>query len=186
MDNYTLAMIIVSSLWLISELLINFLTRSKKSKAKSHDQNSLSLIWIVILISIGMGLYIVFSFPMFGKVKFFSGITLMIIGISIRLYTVFSLKSYFNANVAIHHNHILKTDGIFKKVRHPSYSGSLMTFLGIGLTLGNWVSLLVIFIPVLFVFLYRIKLEEKVLLNNFKEEYRDYQKRTKTLIPYIY
>jgi protein-S-isoprenylcysteine O-methyltransferase Ste14 len=179
-------MITVSSLWLLSEILINLLTRSKRSEAKSHDKNSLSLIWIVILLSIAFGLYIAFSFPRFSEVKFFSGISLMIIAISIRLITVFSLKSLFNANVAIHHDHKLKTDGIFKKVRHPSYSGSLLTFLGLGLTLGNWISLFVIFIPVLCVFLYRINIEEKTLMNHFKEEYIDYQKRTKKLIPYVY
>ena len=110
----------------------------------------------------------------------------MVIGIILRLFTVFSLKSYFNANVAIHHDHKLKTDGIFKKIRHPSYSGSLVTFLGLGLTLGNWFSLLIVFAPVLCVFLYRINIEEKALMDNFKEEYTDYQNRTKKLVPFIY
>ena len=186
MNNYSIALTIISSLWFLSEILINILTRSKKSEAKSHDQNSLSLIWIVLLLSIAIGIFIAFSFPRFEEVKYFSGISLMIIGITIRLITIFSLKSLFNANVAIHHDHKLKTDGIFKTVRHPSYSGSLLTFLGLGLTLGNWFSLLIVFIPVLCVFLYRINIEEKALINNFKEEYIDYQKRTKKLIPFVY
>ena len=186
MNSYSIAMIVISSLWFLSEILINILTRSKKSEAKSHDKNSLSVIWIVILLSIATGVFIAFAFPRFGAVKYFSGLFLMIIGISIRLITVFSLKSYFNANVAIHHDHKLKTDGIFKKVRHPSYSGSLLTFLGLGLTLGNWISLLIVFIPILCVFLYRINIEEKALINNFKEEYVDYQKRTKKLIPFVF
>jgi protein-S-isoprenylcysteine O-methyltransferase Ste14 len=186
MNNYSIALTVISSFWLLSEILINILTRSKKSEAKSHDKNSLSVIWIIIVLSMTIGVYMAFSFPRFGAVKYFSGLSLMIIGITIRLITVFSLKSYFNANVAIHHHHILKTDGIFKKVRHPSYTGSLLTFLGLGLTLGNWISLLIIFLPVLCAFLYRIKIEEKALVNNFKEEYIDYQKRTKKLIPFIY
>jgi protein-S-isoprenylcysteine O-methyltransferase Ste14 len=110
----------------------------------------------------------------------------MVIGITLRLFTIFSLKSLFTADVAIHYDHKLKTDGIFKRVRHPSYSGSLLTFLGFGLTLGNWVSLIIVFLPVLGVFLYRINIEEKALMNNFKDEYIDYQKKTKKLIPFIY
>ena len=179
-------MIVISSLWFLSEILINILTRSKKSEAKSHDKNSLSVIWIVIVLSITIGVFVAFSFPRFGAVKYFSGISLMIIGISIRLIVIFSLKSLFNANVAIHHDHKLKTDGIFKMVRHPSYAGSLLTFLGLGLTLGNWLSLVIVFIPVLCAFLYRINIEEKALINNFKEEYVDYQKRTKKLIPFVF
>jgi protein-S-isoprenylcysteine O-methyltransferase Ste14 len=186
MNNYSIAMIIISSLWLLSEILINLLTRSRKSEADSHDQNSMGVIWIIVLISIATGVFIAFSFPHFGEIKYFSGISLMIAGISVRLFTVFSLKSLFNANVAIHHDHRLKTDGIFKIVRHPSYSGSLLTFLGFGLILGNWLSLLIVFLPVLSAFLYRINIEEKALLNEFKDEYIDYQKKTKKLIPYVY
>ena len=131
MDKYSIAMIIVNSIWFLSEILIN-------------------------------------------------------LRIALRLFTVFSLKSYFTADVAIHHDQKLKTDGVFSKVRHPSYSGGLLTFLGLGLTLGNWISLLIVFLPVLGAFLYRINIEEKTLMDNFKEEYIDYQKKTKKLIPFIY
>jgi protein-S-isoprenylcysteine O-methyltransferase Ste14 len=186
MNKYSMAMIIVNSIWFLSEILINLLTRSKKSTANSHDQNSLGKIWIVIALSITAGVFIAFSYPGFGTVTYFSGIPLMVIGIAIRLFTVFSLKSYFTADVAIHHDHKLKTDGLFKTVRHPSYSGSLLTFLGFGLTLGNWISLIIVFLPVLAVFLYRINIEEKALMDNFKDEYADYQKKTKKLMPFIY
>jgi len=111
---------------------------------------------------------------------------LIITGITIRLIAIFSLKSLFNANVSIHHDHKLKTDGIYKTLRHPSYTGSLLSFLGLGLTLGNLTSLIVIFVPVLCAFLYRINIEEKALMNNFGEEYQNYMKRTKKLIPFVY
>ena len=186
MNNYSIAMMTISSFWFLSEILINLLTRSKKYDAKSQDRNSLSLIWIVIALSITAGVYFAFSHPEFNAIKYAIGIFLMIIGIALRIITVFSLKSYFTADVAIHHDHKLKTDGVFKIIRHPSYSGSLLTFLGLGLTLGNWISLLIVFLPVLGVFLYRINIEEKALMNNFKGEYVDYQKRTWKLVPFVY
>src|ERR1035437_1720483 len=95
MDNYSIAIIIVSSIWFLSEILINLLTRSKKSEAISHDQNSMGKIWIVIALSVTAGVFVAFAYPRFGTVKYFSGIALMIIGITLRLFTVFSLKSYF-------------------------------------------------------------------------------------------
>jgi protein-S-isoprenylcysteine O-methyltransferase Ste14 len=179
-------MMIIYTLWFLSEVLINILTRSKKSESRSYDQNSLGLIWIAIVSSITIGIFVAFRFPGFNENTFFPGLALIIIGIAVRLIAIFSLKSLFTADVAIHHDHKLKTDGIFKKVRHPSYSGSLLSFLGLGLALGNWISLLIVFLPILAAFLYRINIEEKALTNNFKEEYLNYKKKTKRLIPFIY
>ena len=183
---WSIVIIIICSLWLLSEILINILTRSKKSKSSSHDKNSLGIIWIVIILSIATGVFVASSYPNFTAIKYYFGISLILIGITIRLIAIFSLKSYFNSNVAIHHDHRLKTDGIFKKVRHPSYSASLLSFLGLGIMLGNWISLLIIFLPVLGAFLYRIKIEEKALSDNFKEDYLNYKKITKKLIPYVF
>jgi len=179
-------MIIICSLWFLSEILINIVTRSKKTVSDSYDHHTLRVIWTVIILSISIGVFIAFSFPMFNELEYFSGIFLILLGMLVRFIAIFSLKSLFTSDVSIHHDHQLKTDGIFNKVRHPSYSGSLLSFLGLGLTLGNWVSLLIIFLPVLAAFLYRIKIEEKVLTKNFKEEYINYKKGTKKLIPYLY
>jgi protein-S-isoprenylcysteine O-methyltransferase Ste14 len=179
-------MIILCTFWFLSEVLINILTRSRRSEATSFDNNSLGLIWIVILSSITLGIFIAFNFPTFNEPGYFAGIFLIALGTAIRFFAIFSLKSLFNANVSIHHDHKLITTGIYSKVRHPSYSGSLMAFLGLGLTLGNWISLLIIFIPILIVFLYRIRIEEKALKDNFGEEYQIYSGRTKKMIPYIF
>ena len=72
MDKYSITMIIVNSIWLLSEVLINLLTRSKKSQAISHDQNSMGKIWIVIAVSITIGVYVAFAYPGFGTIKYFS------------------------------------------------------------------------------------------------------------------
>jgi protein-S-isoprenylcysteine O-methyltransferase Ste14 len=61
-----------------------------------------------------------------------------------------------------------------------------MTLLGIGLALGNWLSVLALFGIPLLALLYRISVEEKTLLEHYGEEYREYRERTKRLIPGIY
>jgi protein-S-isoprenylcysteine O-methyltransferase Ste14 len=76
--------------------------------------------------------------------------------------------------------------GIYNYVRHPAYLGSLLSFLGLALYFGNWISFVVIFFPTLFAILNRIAVEEKVLINHFGREYIDYAKKTKRLIPNIY
>lgn len=183
---WSIVWITICSFWFLSEVLIGILTRSKKSESDSYDQNSLGIIWIVIIASIATGVFIAFRFPRFNEFEYFLGMSLIIIGISVRVIAILSLNSLFTSNVAIQHGHTLKTNGIFKKVRHPSYSGSLLSFLGLGVTLGNWISLVIIFLPVLGAFLFRIHVEEKTLTKNFQEEYLTYKKRSKKLIPYIF
>jgi protein-S-isoprenylcysteine O-methyltransferase Ste14 len=183
---WSIAMLVLCFLWFLSEILINFVKRSRQTVSDSYDHNSLNIIWIAIILSTTTGVFVAFTFPRFNEIEYASGVLLIIFGLSLRFISIFTLKSFFTSNVSIHHDHKLKTTGIYKLVRHPSYTGSLLSFLGLGLALGNWVSILIIFLPVLAAFLYRINIEEKVLLNNFKGEYLEYKKRTKKLIPYLF
>ena len=64
-----------------------------------------------------------------------------VVGIAIRWYAIVYLGRFFTVNVAIAADHRLIDSGPYRFVRHPSYIGALMAFLGLGLTLGNWVSL---------------------------------------------
>jgi protein-S-isoprenylcysteine O-methyltransferase Ste14 len=179
-------MLLVCSLWFLSEIAIAFLTRSKRSESRSYDKNSMGKLWIVIILSVMVGVYIANVMPMYNALEYFIGLAMILLGIIIRLIAIFSLKKYFTSNVSIHQDHKLKTNGIYSRLRHPSYTGALISFLGLGLSQGNWISLIVIFLPVLTAFLYRINIEEKVLSENFGEEYRQYIKKTKKLIPFLY
>jgi protein-S-isoprenylcysteine O-methyltransferase len=71
-------------------------------------------------------------------------------------------------------------------VRHPSYTGAMAAFLGWGICIGNWASLAALLLPTLLVFLRRIHVEEAALTAAFGDQYRDYMRRTKRLIPALY
>lgn len=81
---------------------------------------------------------------------------------------------------------MLKKVGIYKYVRHPAYTGSLLSFYGFGISLNNWVSLLVVVIPVTAAFLYRMRVEEAMLSASMGAVYDEYKKQTYRLIPGIY
>jgi len=76
--------------------------------------------------------------------------------------------------------------GPYRLIRHPSYSGALMAFLGLGLCIGNWASLATMLIPTLLVFSWRIRVGEQALLGALGEPYLTYTQRTKRLVPVIY
>jgi len=89
-------------------------------------------------------------------------------------------------NVTIGEDHQLIQQGLYRYIRHPSYSGSLLSFFGLGMALGSWLSFLIIFFPILCSFLYRISVEEEALSNSFGSRYEDYRRKTRRLIPLVY
>jgi protein-S-isoprenylcysteine O-methyltransferase Ste14 len=75
------------------------------------------------------------------------------------------------------------TSGPYRFVRHPSYSGLLLFFTGLGIALGDWLSVaIMVVVPALGV-LYRIRVEEEALLGAFGQEYRAYMSRVGSLAP---
>jgi protein-S-isoprenylcysteine O-methyltransferase Ste14 len=97
-----------------------------------------------------------------------------------------TLKKQFTYTVTKIENHELIETGLYKNIRHPGYLGQLIIFLGISTCLSNWLSILLMIIPVLLGYLNRINIEEKFMVEQMGQKYLDYQKRTKKLIPTIY
>jgi len=62
----------------------------------------------------------------------------------------------------------------------------LLAFVGLALTLGNWVALLVILVPIGVAFVHRMNVEENALSSALGRQYDDYMRRTKRLVPFIY
>ncbi|RLD64059.1 MAG: isoprenylcysteine carboxylmethyltransferase family protein [Bacteroidetes bacterium] len=186
----------VVTIWFFSEIALVLFKRSKKSNENKLDKSSLKYLWIVILISISLGIYVgILGFKgtfSTGFVKshlhilYYCGLASIIIGVFIRWKAIYTLRKFFTVNVTVEKNQKIIQKGLYKYLRHPSYTGSLLSFLGLGLSFSNWLSTIIIFVPIFFVFAYRIKIEEKALINNFGDKYINYSKSTKRLIPFIY
>ncbi len=148
------------------------------------DKNSLLLIWISIIATIFIAVFIsgTFYFPIFSNPTFeYRGLAIIFVGIFFRFVAVAILGRFFTVDVTIRQDHKLKKDGVYKYLRHPSYFASLISFIGFGISLNNWIALLLITLAILTVFITRIKMEEKVLVEQFGAEYNEYKKVTKGL-----
>ena len=88
--------------------------------------------------------------------------------------------------MTIRSDHQIMKQGFYRYVRHPSYTGSLLSFVGYGISLNNYISLAIVVIPVFVSFLYRMRIEEQALVEQFGKDYEDYMKSTKRLIPMLY
>lgn len=188
MENLTIIFYVSIAIWFLSEIYYKRILKSVET-AEKKDKSSLNIIWIVVLPSVFLGITLT-SFTNFpitsGKWNYYFGLILINCGVLIRWIIIRSLGKYFTVDVSIRKDHQIKQDGIYRYLRHPSYTFALMPFLGLGLFQNNWLSLIVVFIPVFIAFRYRIKVEEEALVETFGKAYEDYRKRTKMLIPFIY
>ncbi|MGA9118248.1 MAG: isoprenylcysteine carboxylmethyltransferase family protein, partial [Bacteroidota bacterium] len=104
----------------------------------------------------------------------------------VRWLAILSLKRQFTVDVSIAEDHRIIRTGMYRFVRHPAYAGSLLSFLGLALCFSNYVSMVIIFVPICLAFLYRIHVEEEALINAFGSQYLDYCASTRRLIPGIF
>ena len=186
----SLLLIAVSAVWVISEILLALGKRSGSPDAKRQDRFSLGYLWIVLTLAItaanvcaqsGFG-----HLPADHRVMTGIGLLVILLGLGLRWTAILTLKKYFTVDISIVRDHQLIDHGVYHLIRHPAYTGSLLSFLGLGLALSNWLSLLIIVIPITLAFLYRIRVEEKALRSALGESYARYSLTTKRLIPLIY
>ena len=114
------------------------------------------------------------------------GVVIVTIGCVMRLTPVFELGRRFSGLVAIQEGHTLKTDGLYKTIRHPSYLGLITVTLGCAFVFRGVLVGLIITAIIAAALVVRMNSEEKLLQDQFQEEYADYKKRTWRLIPHIY
>jgi protein-S-isoprenylcysteine O-methyltransferase len=119
-------------------------------------------------------------------VLFYLGLGLMLAGLGLRAYAIRQLGRYFTPEVAIQPGQHVVDQGLYRYLRHPSYTGTFITILGYGLALTNGLSLAIMLVLPGLAYAFRMRVEEAALREAFGDEYRDYMRRTKRLIPFIF
>jgi protein-S-isoprenylcysteine O-methyltransferase len=111
---------------------------------------------------------------------------LVLLGEALRLWAVFALGRFFSSQVAVSEGHRVVESGPFCIVRHPSYLGALLAFLGLGFAFGNLLAVGIIIIPITTAFVIRIYVEERVLRRALGADYAEYCRKRKRLLPGIW
>lgn len=173
----------------VSEAGLAVLRRSRDDSVDT-DRATLRILWVTILLAVTAGVLASEHLPgaaMAGAgVVFWAGCGLFAAGLSLRWYSIAYLGRFFTVNVAIHASHEIIDTGPYRRIRHPSYAGALFAFLGLALSLTNWVSLAVVVLPIFLAFSRRISIEETALASALGSPYINYMRRTKRLIPFAY
>lgn len=113
------------------------------------------------------------------------GVVLYIAGGALRLWPVFVLGKRFSGLVAIQPGHTLVTDGIYRRIRNPSYLGLLVNSVGWALAFRSGVGVLLVALMIV-PLVARIRSEEALLRSQFGAEYDAYCARTWRLLPGVY
>ncbi|HWF50136.1 MAG TPA: isoprenylcysteine carboxylmethyltransferase family protein [Solirubrobacteraceae bacterium] len=114
------------------------------------------------------------------------GIACIWVGVALRLKAILTLGDSFRTSVEVHQGQQVIDCGPYRWVRHPSYTGLMLIILGVGAAVGTWLSVLVATLVPLPALLYRISVEEALLVATLGEPYARYRSRTKRLIPGVW
>ena len=132
-------------------------------------------------------LFIVSSFPFWNNVQVsLTGILLIVLGGIVTATGRAQLSRFGSAIIHMEDGHALITTGIYQYIRHPIYAGGLLEIIGIYMSFRSLLTLITVTILYFLIMRHRINYEEELLIEEFDDQYRDYMKQTKKMIPYIY
>jgi len=176
--------------WLLFEISLIRKKALNQGQILAMEINSRRWLWLVLLTSLMLALVMkklaIAPIPIPYLPRQALAMLLFVAGISLRMTAINQLKQLFNTHVTIQQGHLLITDGPYRWVRHPAYSGLLLALFATGLAMGDFIALLMMSVPNLLAFNYRITLEEKLLIQEFSTDYLAYSQRTKKLVPWLY
>ena len=175
--------------WVVSEFVIGLrhIPQSRGDLRQDRWSGPALIGGVVLAVALGArvaarvpGTTIVTGRPM----VFAVGVVLALAGVAFRQYGVSTLGRFFTTRVMTQPGQTVVEAGPYRYMRHPSYSGMLLTVLGVLVCSTNWLSLacLVVALPGM---AYRIKVEERALIQALGEPYREYMRRTPRLLPFL-
>ncbi len=176
--------------WILFETWV-FARDRRSARGLKSDRGSRA----AILGSVAAGVALAFTAPYFAPgarigaasaAVFGGAMVLMWAGLAFRLWAILTLGRFFRTAVLVQDEHRLVTAGPYRLLRHPSYSGSLLTVTGIGLAMGNWVSLAAAPLCLGAAYAWRIHTEEQALRARFGAAFEAQRRRTWALVPYVW
>lgn len=153
------------------------------------DAGSFRVLWGSTTLATAVALFVPFSGV--GTVPdpraaFWIGLAAMLVGFLVRMYAIVTLGDLFSHRVAVKPGHGVVDSGPYRWVRHPSYTGAVVTYLGIGIVCGNWISIAAEVTGAAVGYGYRVRVEEAALREQL-DGYAEYAERVPyRLVPFVW
>ena len=165
--------------------------RVGRGSVEIKDRGSLVILLGLLWLGLGLNFLLAAEVPSAALTwhrtyLFVMGVVLILCGVALRWYAIFTLGKYFTRDVAVAADQPVVRTGPYRLIRHPSYSGTFLTMLGVGLAMTNWASLLALFFCTVVGHLYRVHIEEEALSRTIGRSYLEYRRHTWRFIPFVY
>ena len=165
--------------------------RSQTKGERRQDRGTRNFLLMIIGVGVTMAFVAAYwvegsAFPGPWQIPLGIGLVLMASGLSLAEWAARTLGRFYRTIVAIQEGHRVVTDGPYRFIRHPIYAGGILTLVGIGTSLGNWVSVALCLAAALLGYQRRIRVEEHVLEQGLGEPYLEYERHTKRLVQGIW
>jgi protein-S-isoprenylcysteine O-methyltransferase Ste14 len=176
---------------------VRFGKKARQNTAEATDRASsivLSLAMLVPVIglvwsiepAVRQHLTFLFNPPLpFAQAFAWAGVAIGLAGLALRLWAVLTLRHRYTRTLLINDNHDIERGGPYALVRHPGYLGSLMTLNGIAATTGAAPLFVLSLIVTILGYLYRVRVEDKMLVDAMGEPYAQYRREVGALLPFL-
>jgi len=175
----------------IPEYRLTLRAKEGAARADSPDRGSLKLILVTNRFA-GMAAFAVCWIaatavpPAWRVPSFWIGIGMLMSGGLLRRHCFRMLGEFFTGDVNARAEQPVIDRGAYRWIRHPSYTAGMLLFTGIGVALGNWLSMIIMAGTMAIVYTYRVRVEEQTLLKTLGEPYRKFMQTRKRFIPYLF
>jgi protein-S-isoprenylcysteine O-methyltransferase Ste14 len=162
---------------------------AKTMRGGPHDRGNMLLVGSAT--GVGLWLPIIFDILELGTFQIvlsegLIALVVMVCGIALRIWAALSLGKYYTTTLMITEGQKVVSTGPYSRIRHPGYLAEILIWSAFGILSSNLIVSAVMPIMFVAVYLYRISSEEKMLANELGESYKDYQRKTRRLIPFLY
>ena len=179
--------------WMVPEMIGTYPQMAKVSRKAVAVQDRGSMVILIGLQWVGLALNFALAWlfpaaaiPWQPMALFVTGVIFILLGVALRWYAIWTLGSFFTRDVAVSVDQQVVQHGPYRFIRHPAYSGTFLTMLGVGLATANWASLISLLICVFIGHFYRVSIEEKALIHTIGKPYIEYMRHTRRFIPLVF
>jgi len=177
-------------LWAFAEIRLAHKSSPDKSTLAYYEHKSQKRIWLSVLTSLVLSLWFKhlawLPIPIAYLPRQWLALLMFTAGIGVRYLAIQQLGLFFTTHVTIRRKHCLITEGLYRRIRHPAYSGLLLGLTAAGIAMGDFLALFAITVPSFWAVKSRIEIEEQMLEQAFSDIYLEYCTRTWKLLPWLY
>ena len=157
---------------------------------QSKDQGSMRFLMASMQIGMLAAFFLAFmpslQMPLHERVIcFWTGLGILVAGSALRRYCWHLLGEFFTGDVNARPDQPVIQNGPYRFIRHPSYTAGILMFAGISLALGTWLGVVIGTLSAVVAYAYRIRVEERALVETIGEPYAAYMRRSKRLVPFV-